>query len=255
MRKKIISIHIPKTAGTSFRYTLISVYGIERIMPFYYPVKENLSYKIPGRIDVVHGHITTADYNRLIDENPSWREAVVISWVRNPVSRFISNYFYMKSIISDQLSHFKETPDLKKRMVCTLEDFTNKQGEWNETSKYINEDDLRQNKYSFIGQVENYEEDLKKLASILNWKSYCIFRNNTTKNKKEVGLETKKEIENKLSEEIELFNKIAEWNRQSTNMSKNPISYENPKILYPKKLSLRNRVVGKILSLLQKLGF
>lgn len=255
MRTKIISIHIPKTAGTSFRYTLINAYGIERIMPFYHPDKKNISYKIPNRIDVVHGHITTADYDRFIVENPSWRDALVISWVRDPVSRFVSNYYYMKGIISDQLSHFKETPDLKKRMVCTLEDFINKSGEWNETSKYINEEDLAINKFSFIGQVEKYEDDLKKLAFVLNWKSYSIFRHNTTKNKKEVDRETKKKIEAKLAGEIDLFNKIVAWNNESTNSSKKTKEHDNPHILYPEKLSLRNRIGGKILSSLKKTGF
>ncbi|MEQ8580352.1 MAG: sulfotransferase family 2 domain-containing protein [Marinoscillum sp.] len=252
MNEKLISIHIPKTAGTSFRHTLIDVYGIERVMPFYYPDKSKISYKIPKRIRVLHGHISSHDYDQLIKQNPEWEKAKVISWVRDPVDRFISNYFYMKDIVCRQLDNFnKDTPDLKKRMVRTLDDFIQRPNERDEMVRFINEQDLVSNKFSFIGDVSNYDEDLQLLAFILGWKAYRTYQHNTTKGKEKVDNETRNRIRNILEGDMNIYDEVTAWRR--THQKATGHSGFTPAVSIHNKLKLRNRAVGRVLSLFQKI--
>ena len=101
---ELISIHIPKTAGRSFHEVLKRVYGgsldkrYEKKHFFPDPVKkEQLSGVLPAGIRGIHGHLTISQVRHLIDKN----QPKVITWVRNPVDRVISNYYYFMKRIRD----------------------------------------------------------------------------------------------------------------------------------------------------------
>ncbi|MEQ6167983.1 sulfotransferase family 2 domain-containing protein [Ekhidna sp. MALMAid0563] len=247
---KLISIHIPKTAGTSFRYTLIDVYGIERVLPFYYTEESNISYKIPKRIQVIHGHISIGQYNELIRHNPEWRDATVITWIRDPVDRFISNYYYMKGVLYQQLGKFNDdTPNLKNRMICSLDEFLERPNEWNETVKFVSEDDINSGKFSFIGNVNSYDADLKLLAQMLKWESYATYKHNVTQKKKSIDEDKRALIKNNLKGDMFIYNKMMQWRDENIPSLK---KHFEPKITSRDRLKLRNRIIGKILPALAK---
>jgi hypothetical protein len=103
----VLSVHIPKTAGTSFYQSLISVLGEEAVLRVY-----NLRI---GRIDVqeliqeseefdrsvedgpptgvrcIHGHYIPLRYKRL-QEN-GW---YLMTWLRDPLARLVSNYNHIR---------------------------------------------------------------------------------------------------------------------------------------------------------------
>ena len=93
LQVEIISVHLPKTAGSSFRKVLQQVYTKEGVFVDEYPnhslkttreIWENQNRKIK----VIHGHFPLNKYAR------SFTNARKIIWLRNPVKRLISHFFY-----------------------------------------------------------------------------------------------------------------------------------------------------------------
>lgn len=101
----IFSIHIPKTAGTSFRFALEALYGSR--LALYYGVKDPKTtegLRVPRKhladaaaglsergFEVLHGHYVAADVAPLV-ENPSQ----IWTWLRDPVERTISHYEFFR---------------------------------------------------------------------------------------------------------------------------------------------------------------
>jgi hypothetical protein len=102
----IFSVHIPKTAGTSFRNALKERYG-DRLALYYGPndpathpllrvSRRALVDRVPvlekAGISVLHGHYTL-DVVRDAVADPSRQ---VITWLRDPIDRLVSHYSFIK---------------------------------------------------------------------------------------------------------------------------------------------------------------
>ena len=87
---EIISIHLPKTAGTSFLKSLKDNYG-PRLLTTYNLPDIGIAYsqgsysKIPFSKTVLHGHFP--GYTKLKYYYPN---AKIITWIRNPIDRVLS---------------------------------------------------------------------------------------------------------------------------------------------------------------------
>ena len=110
----IVSVHIPKTAGTSLGRFLDHAFG-KRIMYDYHPGYQNTKIKpdlaasaesggpyLAETVAVVHGHFYATKYDRVFDN--SW----TICCFREPVSRVLSQYKHLYFMPAD--NH----PDAKK---------------------------------------------------------------------------------------------------------------------------------------------
>ncbi|MGK7895088.1 MAG: sulfotransferase family 2 domain-containing protein, partial [Xenococcus sp. (in: cyanobacteria)] len=91
---KVISIHVPKTAGTTFKKVLRQVYHPEEIF-FDYAHRGDVRNKMltnpkPG-VKVIHGHFPANKYD---SKFPDSRK---ILWLRDPIKRLISLYFFWKT--------------------------------------------------------------------------------------------------------------------------------------------------------------
>ncbi len=101
----IISVHIPKTAGTSFGLALKDSFG-ERLklkygdrlfnMPVFERNKNALLAAIENtettyiNVDCIHGHFLPSQFLLLNELEP----LTFITWMRNPVERIISDYYH-----------------------------------------------------------------------------------------------------------------------------------------------------------------
>lgn len=104
---ELFFLHIPKTAGQSFTEILRGIYGADKL--FHYPQKVFrkqpyliLEQIIPDGTIVLHGHYMFSTISDLLKKN----DAPVVTWLRDPVERVISNYyFYLKRIRDGKVPH------------------------------------------------------------------------------------------------------------------------------------------------------
>lgn len=175
----LISIHIPKTGGTSFYQTLESAYPssmsinykrqhIDRAKKW---GKINFS-KLPSfseNIRVIHGHFSFSEVASLY--RPS--QTKVLTWLRDPIDRVVSDYrFFMKNLKNPHLSdvpNFLEThyPEIKHRENETLLEYAFAKNNRNVIHKFLKGIPLED--LFFIGFLETFEEDIQTLKKHLHW--------------------------------------------------------------------------------------
>lgn len=210
---ELISLHIPKTAGTSFRNILKDVYGDSRVARLDIRSEIELNGKVfkgstlSNKIRVIHGHFK---YFRLMNKFEIAPDVPMITWFRDPVERVISNYYYLNNILMGKYGDSEKMVNLFNRMIKTLPQYAEYEGNRNRMSKFLEGTDPE--RFLFIGLTDHYEEDLEHLAKILNWEGFSIRKQNITGNKPEV--------------EPDIINKIRELNEADC-------------ILYEKALKMR----------------
>jgi len=101
----IISVHLPKTAGTSFGLTLEQHFGGRLVkdygdLPINTPVYERNKAALQASlceadlsgVECIHGHFLPIKFLLLA----SVRRVTFVTWMRNPVDRVVSHYFFWK---------------------------------------------------------------------------------------------------------------------------------------------------------------
>ena len=146
-RTDIIRVHITKTAGTS----------ISRGMRFYGPNKKKGIKK----------HYFAKEIIDIVGQK-QWDNAFKFTFVRNPWDRLFSLYRYQlrKNTIKSKDQRDSFSLWLKDKVIKIKLDPTRKakpQVDW--LTDYDEKID-----FDFIGRFENLEEDIKKLAQLLNMK-------------------------------------------------------------------------------------
>ena len=90
---EIVSLHIPKTGGTSFWRVLEHVYAaetVQRVFPGDY--EEHEKFPIERGTRALHGHIRYKDLEAFFDLPADVR---LVTWLRDPTDRVISNFHYL----------------------------------------------------------------------------------------------------------------------------------------------------------------
>ncbi len=202
---ELISIHIPKTAGSTFHAILQNTYGfgLKHIQ-----TREDLHIWNNGLkyrsnkpfVKAVHGHI---------EAHPNWREqyanAKIIAWIRDPVERVISAYYHWKKNVNhrdDRHSLFvKSQPDLVE--FAKMPEFALTV---NALQTYLGR--LQPREYFFIGRTEHFEEDLGRLRRLMEWKQVEVPVKNVNVQKPEVRREVKDELFAALRNEYDLYEEL-----------------------------------------------
>ena len=167
----IISVHLPKTAGSSFLQALQSHFG-SRLKRDYgdYPLHESSGERIrhalergdefvTNRLDetaCVHGHFLPIKYRAL----DGVRDTTYVTWMREPVDRLISHYHYWIATYQPSTS-----APLHRRVVeeeWTLEDFCMSEELRNVYAAFLWNFPLE--RFAFVGVMEHFDEDLDDFA-------------------------------------------------------------------------------------------
>ncbi|NEO52712.1 MAG: methyltransferase domain-containing protein [Okeania sp. SIO3B5] len=239
VKAKIISIHVPKTAGTTFKKVLRQIYHPEEIF-FDYPHKGDFRHKMlinpKPEVKVIHGHFPGNKYDYKF---PEYRKII---WLRDPIKRLISLYFFWKTwqilLESDEqnLSPIKESN-------LTFIEFAEKPEMQNVIkSKFVQEQKLTE--FDFVGIQEFFLEDLHELKLILNWPEYQLETQNTNPYP-----EYKSLLEEVLSNQ-EIVNKISVINQEDIELYREALSLrknrrKTSKIQYYTQENLENLSSGK----------
>lgn len=191
---KLVSVHINKTAGTSFEETLRDNYrNVFRINTHDGPSRarrgqscdgDRLSANIPVDTDVIHGHFKASEVVCF--------GAPLITWVRDPVDRVISNYNYLLQ---------------SRRTGLDLLDYASQKDSRNRMTKMFAGVPI--NSFLFIGITERLNEDLAKLAIKFGWKNCRSFNLNKTEYDS-VNRSTKITVRNLNLQDVELYQKVLE---------------------------------------------
>ncbi len=175
-RVELISVHVLKAAGASFRRALAEHYGPEAVFGDYAEFMEDprslchldpelaqrravgLVAGLPPRTTVIHGHFPADKYLLACPE------AKRVIWLRHPVARLVSHYYFWLTsdrhgnLIHDHmLEHELDLPRFARLPV--MRDFVS-----NNILKSMTIDD-----FDFVGLQERYPSDLARLATALGW--------------------------------------------------------------------------------------
>jgi mRNA-degrading endonuclease RelE of RelBE toxin-antitoxin system len=166
---KLINIHIPKTAGTSFTKSLEQNYqklsydyghkisrDVNELISEFNDFNKNLIVNNYKSINCISGHILPIRYKKLYDLD--WK---FITWLREPSQRLYSSYLHL---IRDSKKN-----DFGKYLVdnrILFEDFVFLPKIKNFYQRFFYNFPVEN--YFFIGVVERYKEDLIKLSQLSN---------------------------------------------------------------------------------------
>jgi hypothetical protein len=157
----LLSIHIPKTAGLSFRAILYRQYGQHRVLAKNQGALRRAGHELGRyyrkRHRVVHGHLPYPLLRSL--HGPNTR---VITWLREPVSRVVSNYYY--NITHEFPKRQQEDPNAQ---MLTLEEFIERPMRQNVMSRFLEGIGLQG--LFFFGFQEDFEGGLDQLSEQMGW--------------------------------------------------------------------------------------
>jgi len=151
---ELISVHIPKTGGTSFGAILERLYGDRLYRPDDSLPWDEMAKRTPARTRAVHGHLVPRDFLRA---HPT---AAVTAWFRHPVDWAISYYRYWLQTPPDGNAHHdivvKERPSIVEFVERRLMEPTPRE--------YLA--DVPVGRLGFIGCTAHFEADVGRF---LRW--------------------------------------------------------------------------------------
>ena len=172
----VISVHISKTAGSAFHAVMNQVYRPEQIAYDYddrptdptCPSNCNLTEwerrteefvrRLSPKVRILHGHFSAFKYKQFFPQ------ARVITWLRHPVSRLISHYFYWKSLPPKE--HVIHRALWERKL--SFEEFAEIPHVQNIVARFYFRG-FPLSKCAFVGIQEQYEQSLQELRQTLRW--------------------------------------------------------------------------------------
>jgi len=209
---KIISVHVPKTAGETFgRIILPQIYSTEQIFHDYESLPiEALQDQIKPEHKVIHGHFSAIKYQK------AYPNAKIIVWLRNPINCLISAYYFWLTLPTDH----PNSSDFHKYVInnqISFEEFINCQEAQNVISRYYCQG-INLYKFQFIGIQEFFREDLQELQNLLNWPEVKV-----TPSNRNTYPDYKERVKNILSDR-RLIGKIVSLNREDMELYQNALN-------------------------------
>jgi len=170
-RQPIISVHAPKCAGTSFLRWLTTAYPSTPVLTDYDTVSIDRSGEsLPDGHRIVHGHFWATKYKTV-------KNAFRVTFLRHPVERAISHYFYWRSVpLHGNPSHdlfLRENMD-----ILTFATLPETEGLYRNNFFF----DTDMDSFDFIGNTASLAEDVAGLERTLGVKGEMPRENTNTWN-------------------------------------------------------------------------
>lgn len=155
---QLISVHIPKTGGVSFRNILSARYGADFVQKYWQltDAAGQVLTEVPASARCIHGHFVASD---LAAQFPA---SAVVTWVRDPVERVLSSYHYRLREPDWQHPVCWELHEKK----LTLTEYAALDLVRNEMTRFMGT--MQPADFDFIGIMEDYDEALVRFAAQFN---------------------------------------------------------------------------------------
>jgi hypothetical protein len=217
-RLELVSLHIPKTAGTSFRNVLKDVYGNEAVIRLdidlqYQQLKINeqefRGRKLSKKVRVAHGHFSPA----LIKEHLDLQEDIpFITWLRHPVERVLSNFYYLEKRLKEELDEEGKGLNILSKMQRNLMEYAAAEINQDRMHKFL--DGMPVEDFFFVGFQDYFSEDLDRIASLLQWPQVEEITHNVTGKPYVVSEEERAAIASFNPRDMALYQKALELRNQ-----------------------------------------
>lgn len=213
---KVLSIHIPKTAGTSFYAALTGAFGTENCIELKRKDMEDEAQKakslsaIAAEKRVIHGHLYYSEVESLVQQY----DPKIICWIREPRERLLSDYHFFIKRLNDRLETQKEHHHLNQhRKTETFYTYASQAENKNVLSKYL--EGANWENFFFIGEQEKYQSGLITLSEKLGKKLETDVRLNSFDNKtfewEDLEPWLKEKIEDWNKPDLELYKRMKEY--------------------------------------------
>jgi hypothetical protein len=206
MSVELLSVHVPKTGGTAFREVLETVYGSGCIHSVYPKPSDGLTGKSQEeiwsddsldlcrrRVDVprvVHGHYLLTMY---ADRFPHARK---IAWLRNPVDRLISSFYWWR--MADLLPVMRPLGRAVREGRLELLDFVRSPAMRDQvTIRFLGDPAGRG--LAFIGILERFDEDLTRLRTLLDWPPLAAPRSNVNESREYLARSVDEDVRSEIA--------------------------------------------------------
>ncbi|MEL6866383.1 MAG: sulfotransferase family 2 domain-containing protein [Bacteroidota bacterium] len=208
---QLVSVHIPKTAGTSFRNILKQTYGEEGVIRLDInlgneKIRVNQQAfegkKLDKKVKVLHGHFSPELLHKYFAIGP---EVPTITWLRHPVDRVISNYYYLEKRLKEELQEQAKGLNILSKMQRSLLEYAHAQVNRNRIGKFLRGTELED--LHFIGIQDYFSEDLHQMAKAMNWGGITELRHNITGSKYEVSEADRQKIAELNETDMALYEK------------------------------------------------
>jgi hypothetical protein len=200
----ILSVHIPKTAGVSFRRILADLYQ-EDILLKYWQMTDaygQVVSHVPNHVRCIHGHFHP---EALLPEFP---DAKLVTWVRDPVERVISSYYH-RLRGPDWLHPVDRELHAKK---LSLVEFAALDLMRNEMARFFGGKQPKD--FAFIGQTEKFESSLDDFLRQFGFGQVPAPRENCnplrTAERYEVDYKTREEIAALNEQDLLIYDQICQ---------------------------------------------
>ncbi|WP_116367399.1 sulfotransferase family 2 domain-containing protein [Parahaliea mediterranea] len=185
----LISVHLPKTAGSSFHEALREAYGDQlyadygdqplntpqwplRLGAVAFAMTAPLKPALRKHVACVHGHFLPLKYATL----SVGRTVQYVTWLRDPLDRLLSHYHYWRD--TPMPPHAGPVRRQFEAEQWSLEAFCLAPSLRNLYSRFLWGFPLK--RFDFVGITEHYEEDLDELSERLLHRNLPHLRHNVT---------------------------------------------------------------------------
>jgi hypothetical protein len=161
----VVSIHVPKCAGTSFKSILEDVCGA-RIWYNYGTIFSRDQARpelVPPGVMFIHGHFLADAFDDLFPDRR------LLTWVRHPVERIASNYH-----------HFLRSPDMRDdccralhERKLSLRQFADLDWMRNEATRYMANKPVED--FEFVGVAERFKESIQHFCREFGFRDVVKF--------------------------------------------------------------------------------
>ena len=208
----LISLHIPKTGGTSYYDILKQVYG--PALDRRYRRRDYLAAaQLPGGLEqaiaanakVLHGHFHYPEIKTLHQRTG----AKLVTWLRDPVERVCSNFRFFKYRLENTEVNPQNYERNKHRIQETLLEYASLPECQNVMTRFTTGASLED--FFFIGLQERFTKDVHLLGKQLNWGAFDVpYENVSTPQKHTLSKEELDLLRKWNAADIQLYLRVLE---------------------------------------------